>query len=54
MAVMKGEEAMTDFQFKALMVMVLEIVEKSEDLEEVKKTIRKLASGRFDDTEEDA
>jgi hypothetical protein len=46
---MKGEEFMTDFQFKALMAMVLEIVEKSEDLEEVKKAIRKLATGRFDE-----
>jgi hypothetical protein len=50
---MKGEEAMTDFQFKALMAMVLEIVEKSENLEEVKKAIRKLTSGNFDDTEKD-
>jgi hypothetical protein len=48
-----NEEVMADFQFKALMVMVLEIVEKSEDPDEVKKAIRKLASGRFDDPDED-
>jgi hypothetical protein len=49
--VVKGEEAMTDFQFKALMAMVLEIVEHSEDWEEVKTAIRKLATGRFDEDE---
>jgi hypothetical protein len=44
----KDEEIMTDFQFKALMAMILEIAEKSESLEEVKKTLRKLASGQLD------
>jgi hypothetical protein len=45
----REEEIMTDFQFKALMAMVLEIAEKSESLEEVKKALRKLASGQFDE-----
>jgi hypothetical protein len=52
-ATVKGEEFMTDFQFKALMMMVLEIAEKSKDLEEVKNALRRLAKGKFpDDSEE--
>jgi hypothetical protein len=45
----REEEIMTDFQFKALMAMVLEIAEKSESLEEVKKALRRLASGQLDE-----
>ena len=36
------EGQMTDFQFKAIMAMVLEILDKN-DIEEAKKTIAKLA-----------
>ena len=36
----EGAEVMTDFQFKALMSMVLDIVNKSKDLEEVKRSIK--------------
>jgi hypothetical protein len=46
-------EIMTDFQFKALMLMVLEIVEKSKDLEEVKQAIKKLATGELLDESKD-
>ncbi|MDR2175333.1 MAG: hypothetical protein LBO82_05280 [Synergistaceae bacterium] len=42
-----AEEVMTDFQFKALMTMVLEILEKSDTVEEAKKVIKKLAEGKF-------
>jgi hypothetical protein len=38
----KGTEIMTDFQFKALMAMVLEIMDRSTDLEDAKKAISKL------------
>ena len=41
----KGEEAMTDFQFKAIMAMVFDMLEKCktiEDVEETKKAIAKL------------
>ena len=43
----KGAEIMTDFQFKALMSMVLDIVNKSKDLEEVRHSIKKLATGKL-------
>jgi hypothetical protein len=35
-------EVMTDFQFKALMAMVLEIMDRSKDLPDAKKAIVKL------------
>jgi hypothetical protein len=37
------EEIMTDFQFKALMAMVLEIMDRSLDLPDARKAIAKLA-----------
>jgi hypothetical protein len=37
------EEIMTDFQFKALMTMVLEIMDRSRDLADARKAIVKLA-----------
>jgi hypothetical protein len=37
------EEIMTDFQFKALMAMVLEIMDRSRDLADARKAIAKLA-----------
>jgi hypothetical protein len=51
-AATREEEIMTDFQFKALMAMVLEIAEKSDNLEEVKKALRRLASGQLDEKED--
>jgi hypothetical protein len=39
----KGEEIMTDFQFKALMAMVLDIMNRSVDLDDAKRVIEKLA-----------
>ena len=47
----KGENVMTDFQFKALMAMVTDILERSESLEEAKKTIAKYA-GEFKEFKE--
>jgi hypothetical protein len=38
---MEGE-IMTDFQFKALMTMVLEIMDRSQDLADARKAIMKL------------
>jgi hypothetical protein len=46
---MGGEEAMTDFQLKALMSMVLDIVDKSSDKEEIKRAIKKLVTGKLDE-----
>jgi hypothetical protein len=43
------EEVMTDFQFKALMTMVLEIMDRSKDLPDARKAIAKLA-GEFGKT----
>jgi hypothetical protein len=45
----KGEGSMTDFQFRALIAMVLEIMEKSEDLDEAKRSVRKFVTGNLDD-----
>jgi hypothetical protein len=45
----KGEEVMTDFQFKALMAMVLDIMNRSVDLDDAKKAIAKLAGELYDD-----
>jgi hypothetical protein len=45
----KGEEIMTDFQFKALMAMVLDIMNRSVDLDDAKKAIAKLAGELYDD-----
>ena len=55
MQAMEGAEVMTDFQFRALMSMVLDIVNKSKDLEEVRRSIRKLATGKLveDDSDDD-
>jgi len=39
----REEDVMTDFQFKSIMKMVLEIVEGKDNVEDVKKTIAKLA-----------
>jgi hypothetical protein len=38
---------MTDFQFKALMSMVLSIIRKSKDLKEVEREIQALADGKL-------
>jgi len=45
------EEIMTDFQFKALMTMVLDIVERSENKEQIRESIEKLASGKLNSKE---
>jgi hypothetical protein len=45
----RGEEIMTDFQFKALMAMVLDIMNRSVDLEDAKKAIGKLAGELSED-----
>ena len=39
------EEIMTDFQFKALMTMVLDIVRSAETKEQIEESLEKLASG---------
>ena len=50
----KGAEVMTDFQFQALMSMVLDIVNKSKNIEEVRRSIKKLATGKlFEDDNND-
>ena len=40
--VMKGEDVMTDFQFKALIKMVLDLIESNHDLEKVTSMLREL------------
>jgi hypothetical protein len=45
----KGEDIMTDFQFKALMAMVLDIMNRSVDLDDAKKAIAKLAGELYDE-----
>jgi hypothetical protein len=41
---LKGEDMMTDFQFRKLMEMVLAILQKSDNLEEAIKEIEKFAA----------
>ena len=53
---MKGDGGMTDFQFKALISLVLSIVDKSKTLEEVREALQILAltrgsSGKEKETE---
>lgn len=43
---------MTDFQFKALMSLVLDILNRSEDIEDAKRALTKLA-GDFGSDESD-
>jgi hypothetical protein len=52
-ATTKGEEIMTDFQFKALMALVLDIMNRSVDLEDAKKAISKLA-GELSENKDEA
>lgn len=47
MMITKGEHEMTDFQFKALMTMVKDILDRSHDLEDAKRAIDKYASGNL-------
>jgi hypothetical protein len=42
-AAARGEEVMTDFQFRALISLVLSIVDKSKDLDEVREALKLLA-----------
>ena len=44
-ATMRSEDVMTDFQFRALMTMVLNIIEGN-TIEDAKKTIKNLAEGK--------
>jgi hypothetical protein len=46
------ENIMTDFQFKALMSLVLDILNRSEDIEDAKRALTKLA-GDFGSDESD-
>ncbi|MCL2010411.1 MAG: hypothetical protein FWG71_07680 [Synergistaceae bacterium] len=49
----KGAEVMTDFQFKALMAMVLEIMDRSNDLADARKAIVKLTGDMGKTTEKE-
>ena len=48
----RREEVMTDFQFKALMAMVLDIMNRSVDLDDAKKAIGKLAGELSEDADD--
>ena len=41
-ATIKGEESMTDFQFKSLVKMIFGYVEETEDIEKIKKYLLSL------------
>jgi len=45
-------ELLTDFQFKALMTMVLDIIEHSDTKEQIKESIEKLASSKLNSEKE--
>ena len=40
----REEDIMTDFQFKAIMFMVLEIIKSKDNLEDAKQAIAKIAN----------
>ena len=44
-AMLRGEEVMTDYQFKTILKMVLSIAERTNDVEEIKKALIELISG---------
>jgi hypothetical protein len=52
-ALIREEEIMTDFQFRALMALVLSIVRKSDSLEEVEKELQALADGTVGQVKQD-
>jgi hypothetical protein len=52
-ALIQEEEIMTDFQFRALMALVLSIVRKSKSLEEVEKELQALADGTVGQAKKD-
>jgi hypothetical protein len=39
-AIARGEDAMTDYQFKTILKMVLDIAENTDDVEKIKKSLR--------------
>ena len=41
-AIARKEDVMTDYQFKTILKMVLDIAENANDLEKIKKTLREL------------
>ena len=45
---LKGVDIMTDFQFKSIMELVNQILDRSEDLEDAKKAI-KVVLGKHED-----
>jgi hypothetical protein len=47
----RREEVMTDFQFKALMALVLDIMNRSVDLDDAKRAIGKLAGELSEDAD---
>jgi hypothetical protein len=48
----RREEVMTDFQFKALMALVLDIMNRSVDLNDAKRAIGKLAGELSEDADD--
>ena len=46
------EENMTDYQFKTILKMVLDIAESTNDIEKIKKSLRELITGKEEETEE--
>ena len=46
----KEDEIMTDYQFKTILKMVLEIAEKTDNIAEIKKALKELIYGEDDKT----
>lgn len=49
----KGEETMTDYQFKTILKMVLDIAENTNDVEKIKKSLKELIYGENKNTNEE-
>ena len=52
-AISKGEEAMTDYQFKAIVKMILDIAENTNDVEKIKKSLKELLYGEMKNESKD-
>ena len=42
---LKGEQFMTDYQFKTILKMVRDIVSRTDDIEEIRKSLDELIEG---------
>jgi hypothetical protein len=47
-ATARSEDVMTDYQFKSILKMVLDLAESTNDIEKIKKSLRNLIGEKFE------